>query len=191
MYAEEHISTLPSLVELPEIGALLWTGMRIGELCGLMWQDVDMKNDVYTIQRSIAVKVGGGVEVRPPKWNSTRTNPIEPTFKSILEQQPRTSIYVFPNEKGMCQNPNTLRQKISRAMERLPEDIPRLLPHELRHTYGTALRRRGVDIYSIQKIMGHKDIKMTTELYVHNEVDELKKAILCQQKQVQNGRTCS
>ena len=161
--------------------------MRIGELCGLMWQDVNMQNDMYTIQRSIAVKVGGGVEVRPPKWNSTRTNPIEPIFKRVLEQQPKTSIYVFPNEKGMCQNPNTLRQKISRAMERLPEDIPRLLPHELRHTYGTALRRRGVDIYSIQKIMGHKDIKMTTELYVHNEVDELKKAILVQKKQIQSG----
>lgn len=187
VYADEQISTLTALVELPEIVALLWTGMRIGELCGLMWQDVDMKNDVYTIQRSIAVKVGGGVEVRPPKWNSTRANPIEPTFKRVLEQQPKTSIYVFPNEKGMCQNPNTLRQKISRAMDRLPEDIPRLLPHELRHTYGTALRRRGVDIYSIQKIMGHKDIKMTTELYVHNEVDELKKAILVQKKQIQSG----
>jgi integrase len=59
----------------------------------------------------------------------------------------------------------------------LPADIPQLTPHELRHTYGTNLRRRGVDIYSIQKIMGHKDIKMTTELYVHNEVEELKKAI--------------
>ena len=118
-----------------------------------------MKNDVYTIQRSIAVKVGGGVEVRPPKWNSTRTNPIEPTFKSILEQQPRTSIYVFPNEKGMCQNPNTLRQKISRAMERLPEDIPRLLPHELRHTYGTALRRRGVIFIASRRLWGIKTSK--------------------------------
>lgn len=73
MYADEQISTLTALVEMPEVVALLWTGMRIGELCGLMWQDVDMKNDVYTIQRSIEVKVGGGVEVRPPKWNSTRT----------------------------------------------------------------------------------------------------------------------
>lgn len=73
VYADEQISTLTALAELPEIVALLWTGMRIGELCGLMWQDVDMQNDVYTIQRSIAVKAGGGVEVRPPKWNSTRT----------------------------------------------------------------------------------------------------------------------
>lgn len=62
-------------------------------------------------------------------------------------------------------------------MTKLPSDLPRLTAHELRHTYGTNLRRRRVDIYSIQKIMGHRVIKMTSEIYVHNEVDELKKAI--------------
>ena len=50
-----------------------------------------------------------------------------------------------------------------------------LSAHELRHTYGTDLRRRGVDIYTIQKLMGHKDIKMTSEIYVENEIDVLKK----------------
>ena len=47
----------------------------------------------------------------------------------------------------------------------------------MRHTYGTNLNRRGVDIFAIQKIMGHKDVKMTTEIYVHNEVEVLHQAI--------------
>ena len=56
-------------------------------------------------------------------------------------------------------------------------DVPELTAHELRHTYGTMLRRRGVDIYTIQKLLGHKDIKVTTETYVHNEIETLKKAL--------------
>ncbi|BCI60591.1 hypothetical protein C12CBH8_12300 [Solibaculum mannosilyticum] len=52
-----------------------------------------------------------------------------------------------------------------------------LTAHELRHTYGTRLRRAGVDIYTIQKIMGHKDVKMTSEIYVYNEIDTLREAL--------------
>jgi len=42
---------------------------------------------------------------------------------------------------------------------------------------GIELRQRGVDVYTIQKLMGHRDIKMTSKMYVHNEVDELKKRV--------------
>lgn len=63
------------------------------------------------------------------------------------------------------------------ALNRDYPEIPMLTAHELRHTYGTRLRRAGVDIYTIQKIMGHKDIKMTSEIYVHNEIDTLREAL--------------
>ena len=56
-------------------------------------------------------------------------------------------------------------------------DIPSLTAHELRHTYGTQLRRKGVDIYTIQKVLGHKDINVTSEIYVHNELEALRKAL--------------
>ena len=62
-------------------------------------------------------------------------------------------------------------------MKALPEGMERLTFHELRHTFGTDLRRRGVDIYTIQKVMGHKSIDVTTETYVHNEVGALKKGM--------------
>lgn len=180
VYTAKQIPTVCALCDVPEITAMLYTGMRIGEICGLMWSDIDFENGIYTVSRSIADLQGGGVKVNPPKWNSYRTNPMEKEFSSLLQElsQNKTSLYVFPSPSGNAQSPNTLSQRIKRRMKTLlPADIPQLTPHELRHTYGTNLRRRGVDIYSIQKIMGHKDIKMTTELYVHNEVEELKKAI--------------
>ena len=179
VYTREQIQQVSSFCDLPEITALLYSGMRIGELCGLMWTDLDLDRKVYSIQRSIAIQPGGGVCVNPPKWGSYRTSPLEPEFHALLQEleQKRTSPYVFPNRFGGVQNPNSLREKIYRHLERLPPETPKLTPHEMRHTYGTDLRRRGVDIYSIQKIMGHKDLKMTSELYVHNEVEELKRAL--------------
>lgn len=179
VYTTEQIAKVSSLCELPEVTAMLYTGMRRGEICGLMWCDVDLDSMTYKVQRSIADVKGGGTKVNPPKWKSYRTNPIEKEFAALLEKLAanKKSVYVFPNKAGGVQSPNTMSQKVARNLEKLPADIPRLTPHEMRHTYGTELRRRGVDIYSIQKIMGHKDIKMTTELYVHNEVAELQKAI--------------
>lgn len=53
--------------------------------------------------------------------------------------------------------------------------LKKLTPHELRHTYGTILRERGVDIYTIQKVLGHSDIGTTSKIYVHNDLNVLRK----------------
>lgn len=55
-------------------------------------------------------------------------------------------------------------------------EIPQLGIHEMRHTYGTLLRERNVDIYTIQKVMGHSDIEMTDK-YIHDDVEVLRKAL--------------
>lgn len=60
--------------------------------------------------------------------------------------------------------------------------IPYLVPHELRHTFGTVLREKGVDIYTISKVMGHSDISITSKIYVHNDLDVLKKAMKLDEK---------
>ena len=74
--------------------------------------------------------------------------------------------------------------------ERHP-DIPVLTLHEMRHTYGTSLRRNGVDIYTIQKILGHKDIQVTAEIYVHNELEELRVAVFCKKTDDDRKKTMS
>lgn len=68
------------------------------------------------------------------------------------------------------------------AMNAKDPDIPILSAHELRHAFGTMMHRQGVDIFTIQKIMGHKDIKMTTKIYVRDEVDTLRKDMKLDQK---------
>lgn len=152
---------------------MLETGVRRGELCGLMWQDYDPAARTLRIDRSICVNQGEPLGVRPPKWDSNRILPLSATAIEAIERQPRTSPYIFPVPSGGPQNPNTWAQKFARKMELLP-GFPETKPHDLRRTYGTALRRHGADIYTIQKLLGHRDIRVTTEIYVANELDVLR-----------------
>ena len=103
---------------------------------------------------------------------------MSPVAKTILENQKNNdNEYVFPSETNCVQSPNSFSQKIKRFMALMVLEYPKveqLTTHELRHTYGTMLRRKGVDIYTIQKLLGHKDIKITTEIYVHNEIEVLR-----------------
>ncbi len=163
----------------PAISFLLETGLRRGELLGLQWSDVDFDHCTISVNRSVCSKKGGGVELRPPKWNSYRVLPVSASGMAILSTLPRSSEYVFPNRYGRPQYPRTFSNVFARHMRRMKRsmNIPTLSPHELRHTFGTDLRRRGVDIYTIQKVMGHKDINVTANLYVHNEVESLRKSM--------------
>ena len=175
VYTPQEIQRVYSLIDLDEARCALDTGARVGEICGLMWTDYDPKEQVLKINRSIADVKGGGIKINPPKWNSYRTIPLSAEACKMLDNLPRTSPYIFPNRKGNPQSPDSLEKKLKRRMNHLPTEIPRLTFHELRHTFGTDLRRKDIDIFTIQKVMGHKDIKVTTETYVKNEVDQLKR----------------
>ena len=76
-------------------------------------------------------------------------------------------------------SPNTYDKYYTKFMNELVEKagLPRLTPHELRHTYGTIKREEGVDIYTIQRVMGHSDISTTASIYVHNDIEVLRKQL--------------
>ena len=181
VYDDSQIQAVENyaIFRMPEIVILLETGLRMGELLGLTWDDVDLEEKTISVNRSIANRKGGGAKVRPPKWKSYRTNPLSRKAIAVLNGIPRTGEYIFPSPNGGPQRPDSWRNRYMRIIKKIASEcnVPILTPHELRHTYGTRLRRDGADIYSIQKIMGHKDIKVTTEIYVKNEMEPLRRAI--------------
>ena len=164
--------------QMPEVVLILETGLRCGEMTGLMWEDIDFQQQTLSVNRSIAKKRDGGVKIRPPKWNSCRTIPLSSQAIKLLKNiKTNHTGYIFSKDGKTPQDPQAWSSKLKRYMNQLPDNIQKLTPHELRHTYGTYLRRKGVDIYTIQKILGHKNIQMTSEIYVHNEMESLKKAL--------------
>ena len=180
VYNDDEIRTAKEFFKsnFPEAFLMLETGLRRGEVCGLMWTDIDFKNLTLSVNRSIADKKGGGVEVRPPKWDSYRTIPISADLAAVLREQPRTGLYVFMSDRKQILSPSYITHALKRYMDQLnaQSGTPKLTAHELRHTRGTELRRNGVDIYTIQKLMGHKDINVTANIYVHDDVETTRKA---------------
>ena len=139
----------------------------------------DEREQTLSVRRSMALK-HGIVTANPPKWDSYRTLPLNNETMRLIHALPHDSLYLFPNANGEPHSPNSWSQKLGRCMCRLNEEhpeVPILTAHELRHTYGTYLRRHGADIYTIQKLLGHKDINVTAEIYVHNELDTLREAV--------------
>lgn len=159
--------------KMPEVIFLLETGLRRGELLGLMWSDIDLKTGTAKIQRSVSVEAGRAV-VRPPKWDSYRTIPLMPSTVDLLRSRQRTSLYVFPAQltRG-AENPNNFSRRLRRFFSGLPGEC-RCSAHELRHSYASQLMRKGVDIYTISKLLGHRDIKVTSKTYVHPDVETLR-----------------
>ena len=168
---------------MPEVILLLETGARRGELCGWRKSDFEPRRGLYQIARAVHKDETGRPELGPPKAHSGRINPLSPharqAYELLCARYP-DSPYLLPGPDGGPMRPDTWSRRLAAEMDRMATvhpDLPQLTAHELRHTYGTSLRRHGADIYSIAKILGHKDVEVTARIYVHNELAELRKAL--------------
>lgn len=138
----------------------LFTGMRRGELFKLQWQDIDFDR--------------GFINIRNPKGGISQKIPLNDPAKKVLLAHPRTSDYVFDRGDG---KPFTdIRRRINPIKQAagLPSDFRPL--HGLRHVYASTLASSGqVDMYTLQKLLTHKDPKMT-QRYAHLRDETLKRA---------------
>jgi len=136
------------------------TGMRKGEILALKWEDVDLEN------RKIAV--------RKPKNNEIRVIPVNQTLYdelSRLSEQPNSE-YVFSNGEG--QRFGDIKKGFSLALKRA--GITDFHFHDLRHTFGSHLVMQGIDLKTVQQVMGHKEIE-TTMRYSHLSPEYVQEAI--------------
>lgn len=154
---------------------MLETGVRRSELVGLRWEDVDIEHKLIHIQRAVTQTKGKIVVGSPKSVSSDRWIPISEEFSAWLEGIPHTGAYVLGGDEP--HSPYSYASAHSKFMERASAElgVPALSPHELRHTFGTLLREAGVDIYTIQRVMGHSDISVTSAVYVHNDIEVLRR----------------
>lgn len=137
------------------------TGMRLSELMNLKWEEVDFNR--------------GEVAVRNTKSGKDRRIPLTERVMSVLKERREnngTIEYVFPRAKG--KQPWRVRSAFVRACEKA--SIKGLRFHDLRHTCATRLVTGGVDLATVQKFIGHQDVRMTLR-YSHPSSEEMKKAV--------------
>jgi integrase len=140
----------------------LYSGLRRGEILKLKWDDIDFQR--------------GFISIRDPKGGADQKIPLNDYSRRLLESVPKTkSIYVFPGPEGN-QKPvmNRLFTNRIKKKAKLPEGFRPM--HGLRHVYASMLASSGkVDMYSLQKLLTHKDPRMT-QRYAHLRDEAMKRA---------------
>lgn len=148
----------------PVIVFALNTGARIGEIFGLCWDCINFEKNQILIRRN-ATRYGLQEQ---NKTSSIRHIPMNPTVKKLLLEIMRNQKslkFVFPDKNGEMQCPDHFSSRVfKKATERA--SIRFLSVHCLRHSYASHFMMNNGNIYDLQAILGHRDLK-TTMIYAH------------------------
>lgn len=157
---------------------VLNTGMRRSEALGLMWADIDFKEKTVAVNRAVTPNTTDPKDGELKSKTSHRTIPVSDAFIGYMRSIKSGDGYVLGNGPLFC-TIDAFDWGYKKFMNQMSRDlnIPYLSPHELRHSYGSVLYERGVDIYTISKILGHSDISITAKIYVHSSPDSLRKSL--------------
>ena len=163
----------------------LTTGLRIGEVCGLKWSDVDVEKGTITVNRTIErIYVIEGEQkhteliINTPKTqNSCREIPMNKELLGMMKPLRKVvnqDFYVLTNEEKPTE-PRTYRNYYHRLMKRL--DIPPLKYHGLRHSFATRCIESNCDYKTVSVLLGHANFTTTLNLYVHPNMEQKKRCI--------------
>ena len=147
-------------------------GLRIGEICGLKWSDINFTEKILYVNRTaIRIKTGSHTRltVQTPKTESAlREIPVPEdllAFLLKLKTAHSQDVFILTGSKTIPQEPRTLRAKFKRYLN--DHGIRNMNFHALRHTFATRCIERGYDVKTLSELLGHKDVKTTLQLYVH------------------------
>lgn len=169
--------------DISNIGILIsvYTGMRIGEICALKWEKIDFNkkliNVTQTLQRVYVEKNKTKVIITPPKTKTSERNiPIPSILYDELKKRSANytkEAYVITGEEQRYVEPRRYQQIYKKLLEEA--DIEYRNFHCLRHTFATRCIRVGMDIKSLSEVLGHADVNITLNRYVHSSYDYKKR----------------
>ncbi len=157
----------------------MYSGLRIGELCGLKWDDIDFANGILSVKRTVQrVNHGGSSEVKigaPKSKRSVRRIPIpEFALKKLRKYQAEDSSFVLSgNQKPI--EPRTMQNRFRSILKRCNLRLVNF--HLLRHTYASMCVELGFDVKTLSELLGHADASLTLNRYVHSSMEQKKKFV--------------
>ena len=177
-----------------DIEILIGTGLRISELYGLTKNDVDFQNRCIRIEKQLCRTAERPYFVKPPKTKSgIRTIPMSNTvyaaFQRVVQNRPTPKIemlidgysgFLFLDKSCMpkvaMHLENYMRSMQNKYAAIMGVALPRVTPHVLRHTFCTNMQRAGIDVKSLQYLMGHSNASVTLDIYTHTNYDAVRQA---------------
>ena len=167
----------------------VFTGVRLGELMGLEWNDIDFRNGIVSINRSSQYLADTGVFTKVPKTESSIREIAIPDFViSLIEEyklwyEEQKSLYgelwinsnrLFVQADGKPMHPSTISKWFVKFIGQI--GLPVINFHGLRHTNATLLIAQNIDVAVVAARLGHAQITTTFNFYVHPIIAHNKKA---------------
>lgn len=183
-YTQEQADTILNFCDAHKYGIyariLLQMGLRCSELLGLQWQDINFKAKTISIRRSVVDIDNAPVISIPKSKSSIRTLPAPKELLVRLEAiRGEPDQFIVTNKDGKLFTTTSYTKNrhnvFFNALVKVHPDLYRLPPHKLRHTCGTLLYNKTKDLYAVSKFLGHADVEITAKLYIHDDVDILRK----------------
>lgn len=168
-----------------DLGILLslYTGLRLGEVCGLAWQDIDRTTCTMYIRHTVERVKLPQSQSDTAKTNllllDTKTissNRIIPFPELLLQAMPHnTTGFVLPGKCHEYIDPRTLQYFFQKRLQQC--GIRSINYHALRHTFATRCVESGMDMKSLSEILGHADVAITMNIYVHSSIEHKRKQL--------------
>lgn len=189
------IQALPDISGGHALAFTLMTGLRVGELCGLRWKDVD-KNQ-FSVNQAVRrlPNVDGeqaktSIQTNKPKTEaSIRKIPLSDKARALLDEQRREQIQarlqlgsewtdtnlVFASAVGTPLDVRNVSRLLHSTLEKI--GATKRGVHALRHTFATRAVESGMDVRTLSEILGHSNVATTLRLYVHSSMDTKRESI--------------
>ena len=150
------------------------TGMRLGEICSVRWEDFDAKKGVIKVRRTLHRDEKGNPIVGDTKTFAGRRMIYLPNSTvSVLVERKKTAygdwIFHYPLAPELPMNPSTAYRKLKQILR--DADLPDMRFHDLRHTFATHALTSGVDAKTLSGILGHTNASFTLDTYTHVTTD--------------------
>ena len=177
-----------------DIVILMGTGLRVSELYGLTKKDVDFKKRLIFIDHQLCRTAEKPYFVKSPKTSSgVRCIPMSDVVYMALKrvaanrQSPTVELlvdgysgFLFLDKAGMpkvAMHLENYMRGMQKKMERIyGKSFPHVTPHVLRHTFCTNMQRAGIDVKSLQYLMGHSNVSVTLDVYTHVDFHAVQEA---------------
>ncbi|MCC8161248.1 MAG: site-specific integrase [Oscillospiraceae bacterium] len=156
---------------------LLYTGIRIGELCGLRWNDISEDFSSMQINESITDKVyenttKSKTSVRQIPLNGFLKQALKERYESLPDEKRKPNDWIFLNRFGTSYTSTTLNKRLKYLKTHMREEEhinidPDITMHYFRHTFTCAGLENGVSIKAMQELLGHANTRTLLEVYAH------------------------
>lgn len=152
----------------------LYTGLRIGEICGLKCSDIDLEKSILTVRRTVQrIRTGEhGTKLiidTPKSHTSQRSIPISAFIMDILKRFKNSgNLYILSGNTKVTE-PRTLQRRFKSILKKA--DLPSVNYHSLRHMFATNCISAGFDVKTLSEILGHSAVETTLNRYVHSSME--------------------